>query len=134
MGPSVKLSYSASVKEFKKIMLDKFGFAENSEVAQSEILVEYFEDQFEEEQASVKSLMEVLRKLKESALHDQPKNVFPTSTFICCSKRRFTPNDFYNPPPEYQLRFWKEVQSWTEDHPDEKYLKFFRPTFFQATT
>ena len=110
-------------------MLDKFGFAENSEVAQSEILVEYFEDQFEEEKAAVKSLMEVLKKLKESVLHDQPKNAFPTSTFICFSGRRFTPNGFYNPPSEYQLRFWKELQSWTEEHPDEKYLKFFRPTF-----
>ena len=26
------------------------------------------------------------------------------------------------------------MQSWTDEHPDEKYLKFFRPTFFQATT
>ena len=39
MGTSMKLSYSATVKEFKKIMLDEFGFAEDSDVAQSEILV-----------------------------------------------------------------------------------------------
>ena len=49
MGKSIKLSYSATVEEFKKIMLDKFGFAEDPKIAQSTILVEFFEDHFKEE-------------------------------------------------------------------------------------
>ena len=115
MGKSIKLSYSATVEEFKKIMLDKFGFAEDPKIAQSTILVEFFEDHFKEEKAAVKSLMEVLKKIKESITHDPSNNTFLTSTFICFSGRQFTPNDFHKPPPDNQLRFWKELHSWTEE-------------------
>ena len=63
-------------------MLKNFGFAVDPDDPKSEIIVELFEDQFEEENAAVKSLMEVLKKLKASIPHDSSDNNFPTSTCL----------------------------------------------------
>ncbi len=85
MGTSLRLSYSASGEDVKKIMLDSRGFSEDPEVAQSDIIVEYFDDQYEEAKAAVKCLMGVFKKIKESIPRDCPRNAFPTSTFVCFS-------------------------------------------------
>jgi hypothetical protein len=107
--------------------------SEDPDNSQSNILVEFFEDQYEEEQAAVKSLMGVFKKIAETLSRDGQRNAYPTSTFVCFSGRSFAPSNFHNPVPEDQIRFWKEMRRWTEEHPTEKYLEFFRPTLLQAT-
>ncbi len=46
-----------------------FGFEENFQEARSEILVEFFDDDYEDPKTAVKSLMEVLRRLKDKTIH-----------------------------------------------------------------
>jgi hypothetical protein len=70
MGTSLKLCYSASKEEFKKLMIELFGLSEDPDNSQSNIVVEFFDDQYEEEQAAVKSLMGVFKKLAESISRD----------------------------------------------------------------
>jgi hypothetical protein len=133
MGSSLKLCYSASKEHFKNLMIEQFGLSEDPDNSQSNILVEFFEDQYEEEQAAVKRLMGVFKKIAETLSWDGQRNAYPTSTFVCLSGRSFATSNFHNPIPEDQLRFWKEMRLWTEEHPTEKYLEFFRPTLLQAT-
>ena len=81
MGSSFKLCYSTSKEHFKTLMIQRFGLSEDPNNSQSDILVEFFEDQYEEEQAAVKSLMGVFKKIAETLSRDGQRNAYPTSTF-----------------------------------------------------
>ena len=83
MGSSFKLCYSTSQEHFKTLMIQRFGLSEDPNNSQSDILVEFFEDQYEEEQAAVKSLMGVFKKIAETLSRDGQRNSYPTSTFVC---------------------------------------------------
>ena len=133
VGSSFKLCYSTSKEQFKAHVIEHFGFSEDPSINQSDIVVEFFDDQYEEEQAAVKSLMGVFKKITETLSRDGPRHAYPTSTFVCLSGRSFATSNFHNPTPEDQIRFWKEMRQWTEEHPAEKHLALFRPTFLQAT-
>ena len=127
LGVSIKLTHDTTGAKFKKLMLDKFGFEENAEDSRSEILVEFFNDDYEDLPAAVKSLMEVFRKHKDKAFHlseDLLYNVTsdetpPSSTFVCFTGRRINNQDFHVPDPEAPPPFWKELYKWTEEKPDE---------------
>ena len=49
------------------MMINKFGFSDSDDPA-SDIIVEFFEDQYEEEFAAVKSLMMTLARIGETTL------------------------------------------------------------------
>ena len=62
LGKSLKLGHRMSSQEFKDMMIKKFGFAESQEPA-SDIIVEFFDDQYEEEFAAVNSVMTTLARI-----------------------------------------------------------------------
>jgi hypothetical protein len=60
MGSSLKFAHSTNGDKFKVLMLEKFGFEES----ESNLIVEFFEDNFEDMKGAVDDLMRVLKVSK----------------------------------------------------------------------
>ena len=117
------------------MMLKRFGFAEGEDLASS-IIVEFFEDQYEEEFAAAKSLMSALARVGDITFDPNrlPAEA-PTSMLICFSG--VTDNSQSGTErsvPELELRFGKELKEVTKDHSGRLLLEVLRPTFIQSSS
>ncbi len=86
-------------------MLDKFGFEEIAEDSRSEILVEFFDDDYEDPTTALENLMDVLRELKDKASHlsegllYEATETHPTSTFMCLTGKTVHQSRVPHPGP-----------------------------------
>ena len=122
MGSSVKLG-CADTKgdELKIIMLEKFGFSEADD-----LLVEFFDDSFDNIIGAVENLVKTMIAVKRLAGSRQ------ASTFICFTGRHFTTIS-HSPEPEDLVKFWSVLHVWLSENTDEGAFEWLRPTIMIPT-
>ena len=127
-----------NAKDIKDMMMKHVGFAEGEDQA-STIIVEFFDDQYEEEFAAAKSLMSVLARIADTLVdpHNLPRHA-PTSMLICFTEAAdHIPGGTERSDPELELRFWKELKDVVENQSSRlvsHILGVFRPTFIQSSS
>jgi hypothetical protein len=104
MGLTVKLGHTTSAEGFRKIMLEKFGFAAEKE--ESDLIVRFFEDSFEDIPGAVGNLMETLMSVKNQL------GGKAASTFICFTGRHFTAEEQYRLQREASLSGRNYTNGW----------------------
>jgi len=121
------------------MMMKQFKFEEGDDNA-STIIVEFFNDQYEEEMAAAKSLMEAIARIADLLVDSNPKVLpeHPTSLLICFTGAAdHIPNEVHHSQPEHELRFWKDFKIVVENQPSEllsQLVRIFNPTFIQSSS
>jgi hypothetical protein len=95
MGSSLKFAHSTNGDKFKGLMLDKFGFEES----EGNLIVEFFEDNFEDMKGAINDLMRILKSVKAQVADRESR------TFICFTGRFFSRNTKFIPTPEDSFAF-----------------------------
>ena len=128
-----------NAKDFKDMMMKQFKFAEGDDQA-SAIIVEFFDDQYEQEFAAAKSLMNASVRIANLLVDPHPKALpeHPTSMLICFTGAAdHVPGETDQPQPELELRFWREFKDVVESQTNNlvsQLVGLFRPTFIQSSS
>ena len=78
------------MEKFHALMTQKFGFAKTGD----DLIVEFFEDSFEDTQGAVRDLMRVLKDVHARVGHRA------SNTFVCFTGRFYTMDAKFDPAPE----------------------------------
>ena len=137
LGSSLLLGHQMSAQEFKNMMIKQFGFGEGEDLA-SAIFIEFFNDQYEEETAAAKSLIEALKRVADRCINLLRIPERPTSMLICFTgAAELGTDEGHYSQPEFELRFWKEFQHALYGQSDgvtSQLMIIFKPTFIQSSS
>ena len=123
LGTSTMLDHKVTANDFNALMLEKFGFEESAADA-SEILVEFFEDGYDDMPRTVVNLLDALKDLKQQLRGRS------ASTLVCFTGRSYSDYHSYFPKPADTLRFWMEMEKWQKNGgSDEGCFDGLRPMF-----
>ena len=117
MGTSTKLGHSTTGNVFKGLMLNKFGFEESD----GDLIVEFFEDSFEDIEGAVADLMRILKNIKAQVEGRE------CCTFICFTGRFFSMDAKYVPTPDDSFAFWECLISWLTNNDDDGCIIMLKP-------
>jgi hypothetical protein len=117
LGTSTKLGHSTTGTVFKGLMLNKFGFEETD----GDLIVEFFEDSFEDIDGAVADLMRILKNIKAQVEGRE------CCTFICFTGRFFSMDAKYVPTPDDSFAFWECLISWLTNNDDDGCIRMLKP-------